>query len=60
MKRLKDFDVTDLNALAAFNPHLVKLVPNTTAIRQALKLGFKLPGVQAQKSKQKPLDLKEE
>lgn len=46
MKKLNDFTVTDLHALAAFNPRLVKMVPNISAIRSALKLGFKLPGVE--------------
>lgn len=46
MKKTHDFTVNDLQKLAEFNPHLVKLMPNIKAIRAALKLGFKLPGVE--------------
>lgn len=46
MKKLNDFTVTDMNALAAAHPNLVTLSPNIRAIRSALKLGFKIPGVQ--------------
>jgi hypothetical protein len=45
-RKLYPFVVTDLAALAAFNPHLVQLQPNKPAIRKALALGFKLPGVE--------------
>lgn len=46
MKKLNDFVVTDLQALAKCNPSMVKLVENRANIRKALKLGFKLPGVE--------------
>lgn len=46
MKKLNDFTVTDLHALAAFNPKMVKMIPNYGAIRSALRLGFELPGVE--------------
>lgn len=45
MKKLNDFIVTDMKALAAHNQNLVKFVPNIPTIRTALKLGFKLPGI---------------
>ena len=45
-KKLKDFTVTDINALEAAYPNFVKKIASTAKIRTALKLGIKLPGVE--------------
>ena len=45
-KRIGDFTVTDIRALAACNPQMVKLTPNHANIRKYLALGGKLDGVE--------------
>lgn len=44
-KRKRGYEITDSQVLYAANPNLFKLVPNYRNITQAIKLGFKLPGV---------------
>lgn len=56
-KRIGDFNVTDLKALAACNPQMVKLTPNHANIRKYLALGGKLEGIEVtpQQQSEQPL-----
>ncbi len=45
-KRKRNFEVSDDRALYAVYPQFFKLVPDYAKIRQAIKLGLELPGVE--------------
>ena len=45
VKRKRNFDVVDAQALYALYPQFFKLVPDYAKIRQAIKLGLAMPGV---------------
>lgn len=45
VKRKRNFDVVDAQALYAIYPQFFKLVSDYAKIRQAIKLGLPMPGV---------------
>lgn len=45
-KRKRDFEVVDAQALYAVYPQFFKLIPDLAKIRQAIKLGLSMPGVE--------------